>query len=157
MPEVFLKCSIGVIAYNEEGAIGACLQSLVSQKLNKVKIEEIIVIASGCTDRTEEIVSEYCSKYHFVRLVSQPKRQGKASAINLFLKEAGSGIVVESSADIVLGEEALENLVMPFSSAEIGMTGAHIIARANPDTFMGFTVKMLWELHHEVSLQTPKL
>lgn len=37
------------------------------------------------------------------------------------------------------------------------MTGGHPIPVNDPCTFMGFVVHLLWELHHQISLQHPKL
>jgi glycosyltransferase involved in cell wall biosynthesis len=44
--------------------------------------EEVIVVASGCTDRTVPIVAEMARQESRVRLCLQEKREGKASAMN---------------------------------------------------------------------------
>ena len=43
-------CSIGICVYNEEKNIGQLLESILRQKLKKVQIDEILLIASGSTD-----------------------------------------------------------------------------------------------------------
>ena len=57
-----IRCSVGITAYNEEANIGRLLQAVIDQRLYTVEITEIIVVASGCTDRTEEIVREYMER-----------------------------------------------------------------------------------------------
>jgi len=47
------------MAYNEEANIGRMMEAVLSQRLRQVEIAEIIVVASGCTDRTEEIVRAF--------------------------------------------------------------------------------------------------
>ena len=81
-----LKCSIGVIVYNEAANIGKLLNSLLTQKLNIVSIEEIIVVSSACTDGTDDIVRSFTEKYDKVKLITEAERGGKSSAINKFIK-----------------------------------------------------------------------
>jgi len=76
------------MAHNEEANIGQLLQRLLEQQLTTVTIAEIIVVASGCTDRTEEIVRQWAARDERVKLLTQPMREGKASGVNLFLREA---------------------------------------------------------------------
>ena len=94
-------CSIGIMAYNEEANIGRTLRAVLEQQGPSVRIEEVIVIASGCTDRTVPTVAEIALQEPRVRLCIQEKREGKASAINLFLKQASSPVVVLIGADIL--------------------------------------------------------
>src|SRR6266581_1313649 len=95
----YIGCSIGIMAYNEE----------------------IIVVASGCTDRTVLIVAEIALQDPRVRLCIQEKREGKASAINLFLKQATSPVLVLIGADVIPEESAIENLCSPFKDPKVGM------------------------------------
>src|SRR5581483_4256735 len=81
-----IGCSIGIMAYNEEANIGRTLQSVLAQTGPSIIINEVIVVASGCTDRTIPIVTEMATQEVRIRLFVQEKREGKASAINLFLK-----------------------------------------------------------------------
>ena len=94
-----LRCSIGVTAHNEEKNIGECLLALQNQLLREVEITEIIVVASGCTDRTHEIVEEIAAADARIRLIVQAERLGKTSAINLFLAQAKEEICVLESGD----------------------------------------------------------
>src|SRR5437763_1588249 len=121
--EELIGCSIGIMAYNEEANIARTLQSVLDQKGPSVCINEVIVVASGCTDDTVPIVSEMTLKEPRIRLCIQEKREGKASAINLFLKEATSPVVVLIGADNILETYAIENLCTPFKDPMIGMVG----------------------------------
>ena len=82
------ECSVGIMAYNEEANIANVLSSILNQKMTGKKIREIIVVASGCHDRTVAIVVSIASREPRVRLIEQARREGKASAINLFIGAA---------------------------------------------------------------------
>src|SRR5690242_15451877 len=79
-----LSCSIGIMAYNEEANIAHLLKALLAQQTVHCDIKEIIVLASGCKDNTEGIVRAFCHQHPHIKLIVQPRREGKASAINLF-------------------------------------------------------------------------
>lgn len=149
--------SVGVMAYNEEANIGALLDSLLEQTQEKIKIEEIFVVASGCTDRTVPIVCSYLDKDERIKLIEQIQRQGKASAINLFLEQAKGDVLILESADTLPLPDTCEKLVAPFFKPEIGMSGAHPIPLNNPHNFVGYAAHFLWRLHHKLAQHQPKL
>jgi len=151
-----ITCSIGIMAYNEEANIGHLLRALSSQRGLMSEIQEIIVVASGCTDRTEDIVARYAAQDRRVRLLVQEKREGKASAINLFLGVAAGDIFILESGDTIPEPDAVENLVRPFRNLQVGMTGARPVPVNIPDNLVGFTVNLYWRMHHEVALTDPK-
>ncbi len=148
--------SIGVMAYNEEKNIARCLTALENQQLNHGEIVEIIVVSSGSTDRTNEIVREFERRNPVIRLIVQPERRGKANAINEFLKVAKGDICVIESADTVTEPDTIEQLIRPFQRPEVGMTGVHPIPTNSKKGFIGYAVHRLWELHHVMALDNPK-
>lgn len=150
-------CSIGIMAYNEEANIARTINAVLAQQGPSMRIDEIIVVASGCTDRTVPIVSELAEKEPRVHLHVQEKREGKASAINLFLKQASSEIAVLLGADVIPDESALEHLCSPFLDPQIGMVGGRPVPVNDPTTFMGHTVHLLWRLHDRVARIHAKL
>jgi poly-beta-1,6-N-acetyl-D-glucosamine synthase len=151
-----IPCSMGIMAYNEECNIGPLLQAVVSQRTSKVQLREITVVASGCTDGTQKIVEDWRHRDKRIRLLIQPRREGKASAINQFLQTTGERIVVLCSADLLPAKDTLEKLVAPFADPEVGMTGARPVPVNDPATFMGFAAHLLWDLHHRINLRNFK-
>ena len=148
--------SIGICVYNEEKNIRSLLNSLLNQKtMNPIK--EIFVISSACTDRTDEIIENDFSKNPQIILLKQENREGKASAINLFLTHATGDILVLESGDTIPAEDTIENLVNPFNDPKIGMAGGRPIPVNDTNSFMGFTSHLIWELHHRLALKKPKL
>jgi poly-beta-1,6-N-acetyl-D-glucosamine synthase len=152
-----LKCSIGIMAYNEEKNIGKLLLAIQEQNLNLIEIEEIIVVASGCTDKTTEVVKDFRKKNQKITLIIQEKREGKSSAINLWLKKAKNNILILESADTCPRKDALEKLVSPFKDETIGMTGGRPIPTDSLTHYMGFVNHFMWNLHHLIALSEPKM
>jgi len=147
---------MGIMAYNEEANIGRLLEAVLSQRLKNVTITEIVVVASGCTDDTESIVRGWAKHDRRIRLLSQEKRAGKASAINDYLLQARERILVLCSADLLPEAEAIERLVAPFEDPEVGMTSSRPLPVNDSRQFMGFAAHMLWNLHHAINLTSFK-
>jgi poly-beta-1,6-N-acetyl-D-glucosamine synthase len=151
-----LRCSVGVMAHNEEGNIGQLLKGLVSQRTSEVILSEVLVIASGCTDRTESIVRDWMARDERIRLLVQERREGKASAVNLFLSQAREKIAVLCSADLLPRPDAIEQVVASFADPDIGLATARPVPVNDARTFMGFAAHMLWDLHHQINLRSFK-
>lgn len=152
-----LKVSIGVTAYNEAANIGPLLEALVGQQTSEVEIDEILVVSSGSTDGTDEIVRHWEKKCSSIRLLRQPRREGKASAVNLFLREASNEILILESADTLPLPTTIELLVRPLLNERVGMTGAHPVPVNGSGSLIGEVVRLMWELHHRLALESPKL
>jgi biofilm PGA synthesis N-glycosyltransferase PgaC len=154
-----IKVSVGICAYNEERNIGKLLAALLKQETKNVSMHQILVV-SVSTDGTNSIVKKYRRKDERIKLVIQKKREGKASAVNLFLKEATGDVLVLLSADTWPKKSTVENLVVPFLDSHTGMTGGRPIPTNDCRKFIGAVSFLLWRLHHEVSsanIENPKI
>lgn len=152
-----MRISIGIAAYNEAKNIGKLLDRLQEQKMGPDSLDEIYVIASGCTDGTEGIVREHAKTDKRIKLIVEKEKRGKASAVNLFIKQAKADILVLESADTLPEPETIQSLITPFKDESVGMTGGRPIPTNDPKKFVGFTVQLIWNLHHQLSLKSPKL
>ncbi|MGD1060602.1 MAG: glycosyltransferase [Methanomassiliicoccales archaeon] len=149
--------SIGVCAYNEENNLLPCLQSISSQELSGFELVETIVVSSGSTDRTDEIARAYEKRDPRAKLVVQQERKGKNAAINLFMGLAKGDILVLVNADNRLTPGCLQALLEPFRDPKVGVAGGHPVPTNPKDSFSGFAVHMLWDMHHRVALIDPKI
>lgn len=149
--------SIGVMAHNEEANIARLLEALRGQQLSGFEILEIVVVASGCTDATEAAVLKIAAREPRLRLVRQARREGKASAVNLFLKEARGDFVVLESADTLPFPRTLQHLLTPLSEPGVGMTGGHPQPVDSIRRFMGYSTQFFWVMHHRMAKVRPKL
>jgi len=150
------KCSVGITAYNEEANIGQLLQAILDQRLYSVEISEIIVVASGCEDRTIDIVQEYMAKDPRIKLVVQECREGKTSAVNLFLQQAKEDICVLESGDTLPREDSIEKMVSMFEDPQVGMTGAQKVPVNAPQHIIGYLSHLRLTMEHQLCLEIPR-
>jgi poly-beta-1,6-N-acetyl-D-glucosamine synthase len=148
---------IGVLVHNEEANIETCLGAILAERDGPALVRTVLVISSGCTDRTEEIVRRIANSDSRVRLIAEPQRSGKASALNLLLLESDEPFVVILGGDVVFAPGSLASLVEPFRDPLVGMTGARPVPTNARAGVIGHAVNILWDVHHELSLLQPKL
>ena len=151
-----LELTVGVCAYNEEKNIGELLRQVLDQRMDGVVVREVLVVSSGSTDRTDEIAGEIAALDARVRLLPEPERRGKGFAVNVVLREAAGDIIVLAGADLRLENDTLQKLVKRFMDEKVGMAGARPVPTNDAGTFPGFCSHLLWELHHRISLVSPK-
>ena len=146
-----LSVSIGLPAYNEEKNIGKLLESLLHQETQLIRINKIMVISSGSTDRTDVIVEKIAQANPNVILIKEKERRGKASAINIFLKNANDPVVVLQSTDTVAVKDTIEKLCRPFIiDKNLGMTGGAPHPINDPNTFLGYIIQSWWWFHRHI-------
>ncbi|MCG7844294.1 MAG: glycosyltransferase, partial [Methanomassiliicoccales archaeon] len=153
-----LTISAGVCAYNEEKNILQCLRSLTAQVLKDKELLEMLVISSGSTDRTDELVRDYSRNVDGrVRLIRQDRREGKNSAVNAFAEAAKGEVLFLANADNVMRPDTFDLMAEHFLDPRAGMVGGHPVPVNDRRTFMGFAVHMLWDMHHRLSMIHPKV
>jgi poly-beta-1,6-N-acetyl-D-glucosamine synthase len=152
-----LECSVGIMAYNEEANIAHAIDSILRQELSEKQIREVIVVASGCQDQTVPIVAGIATRESRLRLIEQKRREGKASAINLFIGTAKCPVLVMVSADVMVEDGALDALLRHFEDPAVGMVGGHPIPVNGNGTFLGHAVHLQWRLHDRIARDSPKL
>lgn len=156
-----MKVSVAVPAYNEERNIGQLLDSLRAQRTERAEIIEIVVVASGCTDRTAEIVRERQSQPGVpVMLIEETERRGKVSAINTYLDERHPEVdaICLCSADLLVTRDVVDLLVgCLLDNEDVGMCGGRPVPTNGHGTFSGEATRFLWHMHHRVALEAPKL
>ena len=149
---------IGIMAYNEGRNIRAILEALITQRTRCCRLSEIVVVASGCTDDTEAIVHSVARRDPRIRLLAQPRREGKARAINLYLRSSETDFRVLASADTLPADDAVEALIRPMvEDPTVGMTGGHVVPVNGDSRFIDHSVHMLWRLHHAIAQHHPKM
>ncbi|GAM12011.1 glycosyltransferase family 2 protein [Mesobacillus selenatarsenatis] len=113
------KVTFFIAAYNEEKVIGEKLQNAVGLNYPR-ELLEIIVVSDDSSDRTNEIVEEYSTKYPFITLNVVKGRKGKTEALNKSVPLAKGDVLVFSDANSMYEKDALLYLVKHFSEPSIG-------------------------------------
>jgi glycosyltransferase involved in cell wall biosynthesis len=155
-----MNVSIVVPAYNEAASIPRVLASLLDQETRHAHIVEIVVVASGCTDDTAQVAREFRRGRPGVHVQVQERREGKVAAINAYLKmrDPRAEVTVVCSADLGVAPDVVEKLVCFLRDhADVGMVGGRPVPDNDERTLVGRMVRLLWELHHRVALEVPKM
>lgn len=146
-----MNISIGICAYNEENNIGNLLKNLSEQHLPQAfKLKEIIVVSSGSTDRTDEIVSKVAGKDQRIKLISEKERGGKAQALNIFFDVTKGDILVIISADTKPTQGSLAKLIGAMKKEKAGGACANTIPKNKNQTFLDFWNIFLWKVSNKV-------
>jgi len=126
--------SLIIPTYNEEACIEEKIVNSLSLDYPKDKLE-IIVVDSGSTDRTREIIKKYSK--NGVILYEQQKRMGKASAINLGLKRAKGEIIIVTDANAIFHNDVIKKIVRHFADKNVGGVEGKYILKTKKKTDVG--------------------
>jgi cellulose synthase/poly-beta-1,6-N-acetylglucosamine synthase-like glycosyltransferase len=155
-----MNVSVVVPAYNEEKNIRGLLSSLLEQDTKVARIVEIVVVASGCTDGTADVAREVGRGRPGMHVHVQQRRAGKVAAINAYLKvrDPRAEVTVICSADLSIAPDVIEKMVAFLRDhPEVGMVGGRPVPNNDGTKLVGRMVKILWDMHHRVSLEVPKM
>lgn len=144
-----MKVSIVVCAYNEEKSVGLLLENLACQRVPSwIEEREIIVVASGCTDATVEVVKRYLGGKPEITLVEETQRLGKASALNKAFAVSRGDYIVLVPADVCPAENALFGLLVPFKDRRVSAVSGRPMQdpRASAKGLMGYLANMTYRL-----------
>ena len=143
---------MGIAAYNEEANIGNLLGRLLGED-----VDEIIVVTSGCTDRTDDIVAEFCERCPKIRHIREAERRGKSAAVNVILREArDKDVLVMLSADNLPEEGGIKKMLEYFEEG-VGAVSGRPVPTNDRRGLCGFISHLLWELHFRISRRSAKL
>lgn len=99
MKNKYPSITVGIPAHNEQSTIKDLILSVLKQKGN-FKLDTIIVLCDGCTDKTEDVVTSIKDKR--VKLINDHYRRGKAARLNEIYSISKSEYLVTLDADILL-------------------------------------------------------
>lgn len=144
-PATLPPVSVVVAAHNEQRAIGAKLTSLASSDYPS-DLVQVLVSDDGSTDGTLHAAR---SADTGAEVITGPRRQGKAVALNRGVARARHPIVVFSDAENLLAPHALTALVEPFSDPDVGAVTGRVLLRGGDEQVSGGD-RWYWRYEHEV-------
>lgn len=110
-PEITLM----VAAYNEESFIEEKIRNTLALDYPAEKLQ-IIFITDGSTDGTMDIIARYPQ----IRLLHEPRRNGKSAAINRAMAFVQTPVTIFCDANTLLNKEAVRKLATHFGNARVG-------------------------------------
>jgi len=138
-----------VCAYNEENSIGPLIENLANQRTPpEIDESEIIVIASGCTDATVDVVKQETKKFRKITLVEEDQRSGKAEALNKAFDISTGDYIALVPADVLPAENAIYHLLVPFRNNHVSAVSGRPMQDPNrvPGGFSGYLANMTYRL-----------
>ncbi|MDY6761481.1 MAG: glycosyltransferase [Candidatus Nanohaloarchaea archaeon] len=145
--------SVLIPVHNESDTIGDILDSVMESETPELFAQEdVVVVASGCTDSTIEIVRGYDE----VTLIEEESRNGKSAAIREGLEKISSDIVVLSSGDLRWEDGTLDALLEPFRDEAVGVATSRPIPNDDISGVTRLYNQSVWDIHHYLSKRQPK-
>jgi glycosyltransferase involved in cell wall biosynthesis len=141
-----LNASVIIPAHNEQQNIVPLLRRIAGEAAG-CGIDDVVVVASGCTDGTVPLAREFAAGHPMVRVFEQARREGKASAINVGLREARHDRVLLISGDVMPEAGAAAALLARLDDETVGVAGSRPIPLNDPGHFAGFAACAMWRMH----------
>jgi glycosyltransferase involved in cell wall biosynthesis len=113
------KVSLYIPCYNAERYIAKCIEGALRQTR---RLEEIIVVDDGSTDRSMEIASRYP-----VRIVKHKQNRGLAAARNTGVRSSECELVASLDADCIPRPNWLEKMLEGLKSDKVAGVGGKLV------------------------------
>lgn len=144
------KLSIGICAHNEEANIEQVIVAVLAQIKTRGDYE-LVVVASGCTDRTVELVKNMAEEEAGVSLIVEKDRHGKASALNLLFQHLHGAVYLQVDADAIPAPGAIDILLERLKDSRVGAASA-LPTPTNGRSAAAKVNETLWNLHNLTQL-----
>jgi GT2 family glycosyltransferase len=123
-----MQTSIVIPTYNHTGFLKSCVQSVLAATDLDKRDCEIVVVANGCKDGSEDYVRSLGSPR--IRVLSDPEPLGFTKAVNWGIGESRGEFVVLLNDDVQIldwgrDDAWLKMLESPFSDPRMGLTGSN--------------------------------
>lgn len=124
-PEI-TKVSVIICAHNEAGVIKQKLRSIGKQTW--AWPYEVILANDGSTDGTSELAQNMFGELQELHVLDFDRR-GKWCVLNEAVYQASGDVLIFTDADTIWEDNALNELLAPFSNEIIGCVAGNIISR----------------------------
>jgi hyaluronan synthase len=125
-PDAGLEPHVAIVmpGFNEEGAIGRSLRSLLQLDYPAGKLE-IVAVNDGSTDATLAAMHAVAAEDERVRVISFPENRGKRAAMAAGIRATEAEIVAFVDSDSVLEPDAMRKLMQGFADPKVGAMCGH--------------------------------
>ncbi len=111
-----LSVSLVFCAYNEEAQIPEKIKNIVKLRERYPDLE-VLAYDDNSSDETLALLQE---RPDLLRVIAGSGRTGKAHGMKLLAREANGEIIVFTDANVLLEEQAINNLMAYFADPEVG-------------------------------------
>ncbi len=137
---------MGICAYNEGKNIGRLLQNVLDDQSLPVE-SEVLVVCSGCTDNTVDQAEAYAAFDPRIKVIYEPERRGKASAINQIFNHANGDVIIFVSADTQPKRGSFPKLLGKLGLPNVGIVSGNPVPVNSSCSLVGRVVQLMWGFH----------
>jgi glycosyltransferase involved in cell wall biosynthesis len=119
-----LSISIIMPVYNGASTVVESLKSLLVQS---EKFDELVIVNDASTDDSKKIAEQYLAGKIDHQIIDHKMNQGLAKSYNEAIKLAQGDLIVTMHQDVILMENALKDLIVPFSNKDVVVTGHRVV------------------------------
>lgn len=121
-----LSATVIIPSYNEEKVIEKKILNTLELEYPKDKLK-ILVVDSGSTDKTCQILKKYEDKG--IKVIAQPERKGKSAALIYAMSFVDTEVVIMTDANAYINKEAADRLIKHFSDPKVGIVGGRFFVK----------------------------
>lgn len=125
--------TILITAAGEPDTIGRALRPIIAQT-EAIDVEIIVICPDDATAQAASV---------FDVNILRDQQRGKPAALNMGFKAAQGEIIIMSDGDVVIGQQAIDQLLKLFEDPQVGAASGRPISISPKDTMLGFWSHLL--------------
>lgn len=127
LPFSEMKITVILCTLNRCQSLAKTLEGVAASRLPESVEWEVLVVDNNSTDRTAEVVEDFCRRYPGrFRYVFEPK-PGKSFALNTGIRQAQGDVLAFLDDDVTVDPRWLGNLTAPLKEGEWAGTGGRTL------------------------------
>jgi len=124
-----MKITVVLCTYNRCELMAEALESVAASTLPESVDWEVLVVDNNSTDRTHEVVEDFCQRHAGrFRYLFEPK-QGKSNALNAGIAAAKGEVLAFMDDDVIVEVDWLRNLTAPLFNGKWKGSGGRVLPR----------------------------
>jgi glycosyltransferase involved in cell wall biosynthesis len=126
-----MTLTVIVCTYQRCHSLAKALESVAGSTLPNGVGWEVLVVDNNSSDRTRQVVEDFCCRYPGrFRYLLEP-HQGKSHALNAGIREACGDVLVFTDDDVTVEPTWLQNLTAPLQHDEWAGVGGRVLPERN--------------------------
>ena len=143
--------SVIITTYKEPKTLPKAINSILSQA-PKGMGEEMEIIVVGPDRQTKAVVQKFFFHYFFIKYI-QDRGEGKPAAFNLAIKKSKGDVIVSTDGDVIVGSNAIRNLIYPFKSRNVGAVSGRPVSVNERNSILGYWSHFLTDAAHQMRIK----
>lgn len=145
--------TIGICASDLAKRLPSLVSFLTAEDYGKdFTLRKIAIVASGCPESVLVPVRKAANSDPRISLITEPKRRGKAEAINRIMGSALGGYLVMLNSDAFPAKDSIRKLLEIASSPGVGAVSAKPVFEES-NGLLGHALVLMWSAHSLMSLR----